>query len=256
MDNKLPCCALTIGPDITLYHMGPPLELGPLPSFFYFCLSGTDSLCTDPFNQPVKFLEGQMIRIFSMTLPGHENRMPATQAMQIWADDYARKLDPIENFLNTLSCAVDFAIQQKFADPEKMAIGGLSRGGFIALHAAARDERFKYVLAFAPITELHRVREFSSLHEDPTVRSLDATHLAKALAHRHLRFYIGNHDTLVDTRSCFNFSMDLVSEAIQKNIRSPRIELSLYPSIGHKGHGTPLEIFSQGANWIASCLKP
>jgi len=249
------CCALAVGPDIALYHRGPALDHGPLPSFFYFSLSGTDSLCTDPFNQPVQFLQGQMIRVFSMTLPGHESRLPATQAMQTWADDYARGLDPIEGFLNALSSAVDFAVQQKFADPEKMAVGGLSRGGFIAFHAAARDERFRWVLAFAPITELHRVREFAHLQDDPTVRFFDAVNVCKQLSSRQLRLYIGNHDTLVNTRACFDFSQRVVEEAVQQQIRSPQVELFLHPSIGHKGHGTPPEIFRQGADWISSCLR-
>lgn len=255
MSHKLPCCAINAGPDITLYHTGPSLDLGPLPSFFYFSLSGSDSLTLDPFNQPVQFLHGQMIRVFSMTLPGHENNLPATQAMKVWADDFTQKLDPINSFLDQFAIALDFAIKQKFVNPEKMAVGGLSRGGFIALHAAARDPLLKYVLAFAPITELYKVKEFAHLHEDPQVRSLDAIHLSPSLTDQHIRIYIGNRDTLVDTRASFNFAMSVVDQAHQKNMRSAGIEYFLHPSIGHKGHGTPLEIFRQGADWISSCIR-
>ncbi len=252
---KFSCSELHVGPDIHLYHVGPPLDFGPLPSFFYFSLSGPDSLCLDPFNQPVQFLHGQMIRVFSMTLPGHENNLPGTQAMKVWADDYAKKTDPIDSFLDSFGIALDFAIKNKFADPEKMAVGGLSRGGFIALHAAAREKRLKSVLAFAPITELHKVKEFSHLQEDPVVRSLDTIHLSKSLTDNQIRFYIGNLDTLVNTKSCFDSAMSIVDAAHEKGIRSPRVELFIYPSIGHKGHGTPPEIFRAGADWISSCLK-
>ncbi len=249
------CCALHVHPDITLYHSGPPLDLGPLPSFFYFSLSGTDSLCLDPFNQPVQFLQGQMIRVFSMTLPGHENGLPATEAIQLWAEDYAHKKDPINEFLKSFDKALDFAIENQFVNPEKMAVGGLSRGGFIALHAAAREPRLKYVVAFAPITELHKVKEFAPLQDDPKVRSLDAIHLSPALSHTHIRIHIGNRDTLVSTPSSFEFAMSVVEEAHKKNLRSAKMEYFLHPSIGHKGHGTPPEIFRQGADWIASSLK-
>ena len=249
------CCALNVGPDITLYHTGPALDLGPLPCFFYFSLSGSDSLCRDPFNQPVQFLAGKMIRIFSMTLPGHENELPPTEALRIWADDFAKKRNPIDDFLNAFVSAVDFVIKEKFADPEKMAIGGLSRGGFAALHAAARDERFKNVLAFAPITDLHKMKEFHHIQEDPLVRSLGASHLSKILIDRRIRIYIGNHDTVVGTRSCFDFAMSVVEEAHKVKIRSPQVEFFLYPAIGHKGHGTPPEVFKMGADWIATCLK-
>ena len=247
--------AIHVAPDIALYHLGPPLDLGPLPSFFYFSLSGTDSLCVDPFNQPVQFLQGKMIRVFSMTLPGHENDLPATEAIKVWADDFSHKKDPIEQFLGAFATALAFAIDKKFVDPNKMAIGGLSRGGFIALHAAARDARLKFVLAFAPITKLHQAREFAALHDDPRVQALDAGHLGHALMHHQLRFYIGNHDSVVNTRSCFDCAMSIVDSAVNHQVRSPKVEFFLYPSIGHRGHGTPPEVFRQGADWIASCLK-
>lgn len=249
------CCAIHVAPDITLYHVGPPLDLGPLPSFFYFALSGPDSLCKDPFNQPVVFLEGKMIRVFSMTLPGHENELPATEAIQVWADDYARKLDPLNRFLDQFEQALAFAIEQKFVDPNKMAVGGLSRGGFTALHAAARDERLKNVVAFAPVTDLAHVREFKNLQENPAVRALNLSKVCQKLIKQHLRLYISNHDTRVHTRSCIDFAMSVVDHATSNQVRSPFVELILYPPIGHQGHGTPPEIFKAGADWIASCLK-
>jgi hypothetical protein len=40
-----------------------------------------------------------------------------------------------------------------------------------------------------------------------------------------------------------------------KKTRVAQVELLIYPSIGQMGHGTPPEIFKQGADWIASHLK-
>ncbi len=160
---KTLCSAITVAPDVTLYHTGPALDHGPLPSFFYFALSGPDSLTLDPFNQPVQFLHGQMIRIFSLTLPGHENDLPAKEAMNLWAEDIAKGTDCVGNFLDTVQMAVDFAIRERFADPHKLATGGLSRGGFIAAHLAARDPRFRFLLGFAPLTRLSRIKEFAEM---------------------------------------------------------------------------------------------
>ncbi|HSX13529.1 MAG TPA: prolyl oligopeptidase family serine peptidase [Chlamydiales bacterium] len=247
------CCAINVAPDITLYHSGPPLDYGPLPSFFYFALSGTDSLMLEPYNQPVEFLHGQMIRVFSMTLPGHESNLPASKAIEVWADDLSQKKDPINDFLDAFEKALDFAIQQKFVDPKKIAVGGLSRGGFIALHAAAREERLKYVVAFAPITDLTQVHEFSSIQEK--VRFLDLSQISQKLIQQNIRLYISNHDTRVSTQSCFDFAMSVVKSATSHQIRSPKVEFILYPPIGHQGHGTPPEIFKAGADWIISCLK-
>lgn len=255
MAPKLVCSSLAVEPDLSLYHVGPPLDLGPLPSFFYFALSGPDSLTLDPFNQPVQFLHGQMIRTFSMTLPAHEHDLPAAQALSVWAEEFARGIDPIGNFLDRVFPCVDFAIRERFALPEKMGVGGLSRGGLIAFHAAARDKRFRFLLAFAPLIKLHQAKEFASLRNSSLVQSLDAETLAPSLYQRHIRIYIGNNDRRVDTGSSFDFAMALVKEAEREKVKSPQIELFITPSIGHLGHGTSPEIFRQGANWMAECLK-
>jgi dienelactone hydrolase len=246
-----PCIEIKVCPDTSLYHVGPPLDLGPLPSFFYFSLSGPDSLSLDPFNQPVQFLHGKMIRVFSMTLPFHENNLPASQAIPSWAHDFAQNKDPIDHFLTSFDTALDFAIQERFINPDKIAVGGLSRGGFVALHAAAKQERLQYVLAFAPITKLSKLKEFSSLSNNPLIDAYDIERIGSKLGSRNIRFHIGNRDTLVDTRSCFDAAMKIVEHSEK---RSPSVSFHLHPSIGHKGHGTPPEIFLAGADWIASCL--
>lgn len=245
------CVGLKVRNDLTLYHSGPSLDHGPLPSLFYFALSGPDSLCLDPYSQPVQFLSSQMIRVFSLTLPAHENNLPATQAVETWSQDYERGQDPIGEFLEDCAAAVSFAIEQKFADPKKLAAAGLSRGGLIAFHLAARDDRFRHILAFAPVTKLSKVKEFSNRNLDP---SLDAELLAPSLADRHFRIYIGNRDTRVGTRSCFDFAMALTENAAAKKIRTPQIEMIITPSIGQHGHGTSPEVFRQGADWISSSL--
>lgn len=248
-------CSLSVAPGLDLFHTGPALDHGPLPSLFYFALSGPDSLHTDPFNQPVQFLRGQMIRIFSLTLPGHENGLSPLKALSLWAEDFSRGLDPITSFLDTAEEALHFAIREKFADPNRIAFAGLSRGGLIAAHLAARYEKARLLLAFAPITKLKYAQEFSSLKEHPLVQNLDLENLVGSLYNRHVRLYIGNCDTLVNTRSCFDFAMALTEKAQEKNIRSPQIELFITPSIGRMGHGTSPEVFQQGAQWIAAGLR-
>ncbi len=243
------CNALHIRPDITLYHVGPALDHGPLPSLFYFAISGPDSLCLDPFNQPVQFLQGQMARIFSMTLPGHENDLPATGAMKIWADDLKNGKDMISPFIDAILLALDFAVKEKFADPLHLTAGGLSRGAMIAAHLAARDSRFKKLVCFAPLTKLSKIKEFAHQTDLASANRLDLIHLAPNLSDRHVRIFIGNEDTRVGTRECFEFAMALVAH---KKQRTAQVGLEIYPSIGQMGHGTPPEIFKKGVEWIFS----
>lgn len=255
MKNKSAISALTVAPNIALYHAGPALDHGPLPSIFYFALSGPDTLTLDPFNQPVQFLHGKMIRIFSLTLPGHENGLPANNALKVWADDISKGIDSLGEFLDAAEQAVAFAIRERFVDPDKLGIAGLSRGGLLAFHLAARVEKFRCILAFAPITKLSKGKDFSAIHDLPALKNYDAENVSEDICSRHIRLYIGNEDTRVGTRPCFDFAMSLVAKAREKKIRSPQIELFITPSIGQMGHGTSPEIFAQGAHWIADCLK-
>lgn len=253
--HNQPLAALHVESDLILYHTGPALDHGPLPSLFYFALSGPDSLTLDPFNQPVRFLQGSMIRVFSLTLPGHEQGLNPTQAISLWAEDFSRGLDPINGFLDRCERAVNFAIKERFIDPDKLAVAGLSRGGLIAFHLAARMNCFRFILAFAPLTQLFLAKEFGDLQYSPAVSGLSAKNVASSLADRHTRIYIGNRDTRVSTKSCFEFVEILADSAYSQKIRSPQVELFITPSIGQYGHGTSPDTFKQGADWLASCLK-
>ncbi|MBU6383633.1 MAG: hypothetical protein KGQ49_01490 [Verrucomicrobia bacterium] len=246
------CNALTVAPDVVLYHTGPALDHGPLPSIFYFALSGPDSLCLDPFNQPVQFLQGEMIRIFSMTLPGHENDLPAKDALKIWADDMRKGQDRLGEFLDQVQQAIDFAVKEKFAHPHKMAAAGLSRGAFVAAHVTARDARIRHWVGFAPLTQLRIAQEFRQMQDNPIVNGLDLIHLAAPLGDRHTKLFIGNEDTRVDTQACFDFAMAIVAK---KKTRTAHVELQIYPSVGQMGHGTPPEIFKAGASWLLEHIK-
>lgn len=246
---------LSIAPDLPLYHVGPSLDLGPLPALFYFALSGADSLSLDPFNQPAQYLQGRMIRIFSLTLPGHEEGLLAANALSLWAEDMRKGIDRIGLFLDQVAQAMDFIIEKKFADPKKMGVMGLSRGGWIALHAAARNANLRFVLGFAPLTQLKLLKEFASLQESPLLNQFNIESLAPLLCTRRIRFYIGNRDTRVGTQECFDFTMRLSEEAAKHGIRTPSVELFITPSIGRDGHGTSPETFREGALWIADGLE-
>lgn len=244
---KSPCIPIAVTPEITLYHRGPPLEDGPLPSFFYFSLSGPDSLTLDPYNQPVQHFLGQKIRVFSMTLPAHEEGLLATNAMTVWAENFSEGSDFLERFFSEVEKGIEFAIQKQLIDPHHMAVGGLSRGAFVAAHMAARVEKFQTLLGFAPLTQLGAIKEFKELQDHQMVRKYDLTHLASKLENRRIRLYIGNCDKRVSTRSCFDFAMS-ISEP--KQTRAAELELFINKSIGQSGHGTAPEIFKQGVEWI------
>lgn len=236
-------------------YVGPPLEEGPLPALFYFALSARDSLLLPPFNQPVVRLHTLPLRIFSFSLPGHENNLPPTEALHVWAHSLSAGINPLTCAIEKVITCVEQLLSQHALVAGSCALAGLSRGAFFATHVAAACPLFRYVLGFAPLTALGYTKECHSLQDHPLVQALSLKTLAPQLTQVKLRYYIGNLDTRVGTRLCFDGIEHLSQQAAAQGVRSPTAELMIYPSVGREGHGTPPEIFNAGSDWIAQQLK-
>jgi predicted esterase len=233
--------------DTPIYVTGAPLEHGPLPAFFYFALAGDESLSLDPFNQVVAALHETPMRIFSLTLPGHGGNFDKRHAMAYWAKKIEDGETIIDDFIALALEQVDAMIAAEYIDTAALAAGGLSRGAYIATKLTAKHKDIQTLLGFAPLTTLETVQAFTRSGEEYSL----LPH-APELAGKTIRYYMGNNDTLVGTRRCFDFFESLVEAANAQKIRSIKAELYLYPSIGFKGHGTPPEIFLDGAKWLQS----
>jgi esterase FrsA len=250
MDDSL-VHTFDLDPQLEIAYTGPDFSAGPFPALFYFALSAQDSLGLDPFNQPAAYLSSLPIRVFSITLPGHENHLPPTEALKAWAKEIAAGNNLIAVFVDKVKIAVQKLLERNVLISERMAVAGLSRGAFISVHVAAEIAEFKSILGFAPLNDLSFAKEFEGIRHHPLVESLKLDHLAPRLTDRYVRFYIGNLDTRVSTRRCFDFVEKLSESAFEQKIRSPQVELLIGPSIGRDGHGTSKEVFHQGAQWIA-----
>ncbi len=237
---------ITVSSDISLLYIGPDIQEGPLPAVFYFALSAEDSLCLDPFNQFVTALHDLPLRVFSMTLPGHEEGRKKEMAIEYWAQEMRKGNDIFKTFINQGIKAVEYCLKKQFFDKDKLAFAGLSRGAFIASHLAAKLSYVNWILGFAPLTTLSSALEFQEMQ----VTDYDLEKKASQLAKRQMRFYIGNADTRVHTSLCFSFVEKLVHEAKTQKVRIVPIELIIGPSIGFKGHGTSPATFQSGAMWL------
>lgn len=235
-------------------YAGPHISEGPLPALFYFTLSVKESLSLDPFNQPVQFLARFPMRVFALTLPGHGPDLDPTKAIGLWAEEISKGHNLIGSFIEKVKRAVSHLEQEGLLLPDKVAVAGLSRGAFIAAHAAAEIPLFRILLGFAPLTELIFSRDFEQMQNNALAKSLSLEHLIERLTSCRVRFYIGNHDTLVGTARCFHFIHKLAQTAYHQKIRSPQVELIIGPSIGHQGHGTAPAVFQSGSKWIARQL--
>lgn len=214
------------------YYLGPDLEEGPLPALFYFALSYEESLLVDPYNQPAIHLTKSPVRVFSLDLPFHGEGLPSVDAMRHWPSSEKT----LKDFLEETAQAICFLLQTHCI--ETAGVFGLSRGGFIASHIAARVPEIKTLLAFAPLTHIEGYQE------------LQLSHLKTQLYTKNIRIHIGGKDIRVGTDLCYAWVRELIETAYEHRIRSPQIELYIKPSIGHQGHGTSPETFQEGATWL------
>jgi predicted esterase len=251
-----PSIEVIAGPnDLKIYHVvnkGKVAE--PLPCLFYLALSGEESLTLDPYNQPVAFLASENVHIFSFTLPCHGPGFENKEAMECWAKEISEGHDILGEFIEKAHENIQFLIKNKWIDSSRIAVAGLSRGCFVAAHLAAKGNNIQTVLGYAPLIELASLDEFHSLEANPIIEALNLRLCLAELAHRNIRFYIGNRDERVGTRHCFDFIEALAEEALKKRIRSLPFELIIGPSIGHKGHGTSTLTFQNGINWLKEKL--
>lgn len=237
-----------------IYWTGRPLAEGPLPGIFYFCTSGHDTLAYDPFDQFVKPLLNYPVRLFSLTLPLHEERAEHKSGVARWAKAFGQGHDPLTPFLDTVREAIYFLVAQQIVDPKAIAAAGLSRGGFIATHLAARTPEIRAILGFAPLTQLFHLEELRGITDNYLLDLADLSSQVDQLVGRPLRYYIGNRDTMVGTDICYAFIRRLTEASHTRRVRSLPVELVISPSIGHQGHGTAPQTFQSGAEWILGQL--
>jgi len=238
-----------------IYYKGPDHRQGPLPALFYFAFSAEESLSHHPYDEPVKYLSEFPLRIFSLSIPEHSLELTPLHGMARWAQKIAHGHPIITDFSSTVSHLIDKLIEKEWITPQKIAIAGLSRGAFIACHIASHSSHIHSILGFSPLTSLEQAKEFDHLKNDPLTLSLNLRNLCPLLVGKQLRFYIGNRDKRVGTSRCFQFIQELTEANFEKKLRSLPVELHIYPSTGHQGHGTPPYIFNDGALWLSKILS-
>lgn len=235
---------------LSIHHLGPPLKKGPLPSFFYFALSALDSLTLDPYNQPIQFLESEALRCFSFTLPGHGPGLKNSEALSSWATAFQQGNDILAPFLEGAGENIQFLVENGWVDKEKIAVAGLSRGGFAATLLGAMQVDIKWILAFAPMTNLRIYKEFQTADVAEFAEKYDLKKFINQLVDKSLRFYIGNRDLKVSTDACFELIRLIADQGYAMGKRSCKTELMISPSIGNQGHGTPPHLFKEGIEWL------
>lgn len=153
-----------------------------------------------------------------------------------WAQRVAAGKPLLASFLSQASSVIDDFIARGWADPQRIAACGTSRGGFLAFHFAAHDRRVRAAAGIAPVTDLAALREFSSLNPPPDASGLALAKLAPQLAGRPIWLCIGNDDSRVDTEQAIAFARAVV--AANRALANPPspipVDLLVQSTTGHR----------------------
>lgn len=234
-------------------RIGPQITKKPLPTFIYFSLNAEESLLLSPFNQPAQEVVKQGFATLSFTLPGHTPPFTKETALKHWAEELEKGNDFIKTFCDQALESLHILEKQGVICLNQLALGGLSRGAFLATHLSTYLPKVHALIGFAPLTDLRGHKDFTHLSD---LEKFSISSISEKLLHIHnLRFYIANNDLLVGTDSCYQAIRKLTLLAAEKRIRACQPELRLTPAIGRAGHGTAHETFIEGAQWIAQHLK-
>lgn len=150
-------------------------------------------------------------------------------------------------FARKASAVLDHLIKEGYADPQRIAVCGTSRGGFMALHWAAAEPRVGAVVAFAPVTDLPTLREFHGLEKHAGTNGQALIGRASKLAGRPIWVCIGNNDERVGTDHLIAFTRKVVAESLAQK-KPAAVELRVTATLGHRIHDTAHE---EAALWIA-----
>ena len=169
--------------------------------------------------------------------PCHGADIRAGEPTQLngWRHRLEQGEDFLKEFTDRASHLLDYLVKKGYTDAERVAACGTSRGGFLAFHLAAADERFRAAAGVAPVTRLLALSEFNGMAEPERAEAFDLEHLAPKLANRAIHLSIGNHDARVDTDAAIDFVRvvtKVASENAPANAILP-IELIVAPTAGH-----------------------
>lgn len=235
------------------YGIWPQKPDKPAPTLFIFAGGLEDALNNEYFRQSGNQLAKQGYLCVSVDLPCHGKEVRSGEPAGIdgWRFRGEKGEDFVAEATGRFSQVLDDLIEKKLTDPEKVAACGTSRGGYIAVQFAAADPRVKASAAFAPVTDLTALREFTSTEKKDFFQKLSLHDQAEKLAGRAIWLIIGDRDDRVSTDAAITFCR-AVTAASLKQQKPALVDLLVISE--PQGHTTPKGAAEGAATWIAAQL--
>lgn len=188
-------------------------------------------------------VSGDKFLVASADLPCHGSDIRSGEPSELkgWRHRLERNEDLFAVFASKCIARLDQLIAAGEGDPERVFVGGVSRGAFAAFHLALREHRFKSIIGLSPVVDLADLSEFEGYAGDT-----NALHpRADALGHISTFLSIQSHDERVRTRS----TIALADEIIRTHPQP--VDLTLRVDAG-SGHTVTSQMRDAASAWIGA----
>ena len=183
---------------------------------------------------------------------GHDLNEGQPSSLAGWAVHARKGEDFMGPYLRNCGDVLDHLIAEGFTDAQRVAVQGVSRGGFCALHFAAREPRIKVVVGVSPVTNPLALAEFAGVTA-AQVADISLERQIEKLAGRTIWISIGNSDDRVSTDDCIAFTRQLVATTRRLQPQLNLIPVHLHVGVS-AGHRAPDEAYSSAAAFLLGAL--
>ena len=233
-----------------------PLPTSPRPTVFVFALDRKTSLGKSSFNRAALILrKTHDVLCVSLDMPAHGDdvRPGEKGGLPGWRTRLDKNEDLVADFATRFGRVLDELVAKGYTDPKRVAVIGISRGGFMALHLMAAHPGIMAVAAIAPAMDLSAVEGFKDLNQHPLTQSLKLVPLAsRPNFQKPIWITVGNHDTIVGTNLCMDFVRAVAEAAPPGTVLRP-VELHVMPGDDHR---QPAGTHDKLAQWLGAQFSP
>lgn len=219
----------------TTFSMFPPNNDGPAPTLLLLAAAGIDTILNESYCRVGQLLHALGWTILSLDLPCHgdDHRLGEPEELDGWASRVAAGENIITTFQHRVNDVLNHLIATGITDTAHIATVGISRGAFMAFHAAAGNAQIRAVAGLSPVTDLRALKEFAGQESNPLVQRLALLNTAVALSDRAVWITIGNADERVGTANAVAFARALANTKPKSNPLAGNVELHVLPTPGH-----------------------
>ncbi len=142
--------------------------------------------------------KGYSVASIDVTCHGKDQQKKEKYGLDCWRFRADRSDKNIFNgYIDGLKTVIADIAARHEADHSGITVLGVSRGGYLAMKAAAEIPEIANVVALAPVTDVFRLREFDGSQASKSMYSLEPYY--PALAKKHIFIQINNNDDRVGT---------------------------------------------------------